>query len=207
MFEVITDPVLTAISKIKWKSKKVINDNERVEIYNILKDNYCIILTRHNGNITSYLISTAHLILSKFKKVGYYAHALMNLEDEVNSTDDFKLVEATGIGVHYSTFNEVFDKQCSSVALLKPKKLSLDEWNFVMDKAKQQIGKPYDTLFDLTSDKKLSCVELVRVALSSDPNYKEDFKHFEYMITTYKNLDPQMFYECCEFEIIYETRH
>lgn len=207
MWEKITEPVIEKIANLKWKVNSVITKDEKDIIFDILKNNYCIILTRHNGNLTTYLIATAHLVLSKFKKFGYYSHALMNLEDEVKSPDDFRLVESTGDGVHYSTFEQVFDNQCSSVVLLKPKNLSLDEWNYVMDKAKQQVGKQYDTLFDLTSDKKLSCVELVRVALQSYENYNEDFKHFEEMIRKYKNLTPQMFYECKEFEIIYEARN
>jgi hypothetical protein len=76
-----------------------------------------------------------------------------------------------------------------------------------MDKANSDVGKPYDTLFDLKNDNALSCVELVRDALKATDNYEQDFANFEKMIKRSKNLDPHMFYRCADFEIIYEVRH
>jgi hypothetical protein len=75
-----------------------------------------------------------------------------------------------------------------------------------MDKAMTEIGKPYDSLFDLKNDNALSCVELGRTALMAEPNYYTNFANFEEMIRKRKNLTPQMFYECPDFEVVYEIR-
>lgn len=201
----IQSAIATWIGKVSWKSNHVLTQGENDKIKELLTNDYYIILTRHNGHLSSYAISIAHFFLTG--RMGYYGHALMNLEDEVSDPADFRLIEATGAGTHYSTFDDVFDPQCGSVALLKPKSMTLEEWTAAMDKAKNQVGKPYDTLFDLKNDQALSCVELVRVALQNEPNYVADFANFEAMITKDKNLDPQMFYECTDFEIVYEVRH
>jgi uncharacterized protein YycO len=128
----------------------------------------------------------------------------MNLEDEVNSDNDFRLIEATGSGTHYSPFDLVF--RVHGVVLLKPKNMSAEHWTKVMDKANSELGKPYDSLFDLRNDQRLSCVELVRSALMAEPDYEKNFANFEAMIKSRKNLTPQMFYECEDFEIVYEVR-
>jgi uncharacterized protein YycO len=203
----IKDTISTIIGKINWETDTVITLDERDKVRELLTPHYYIILTRHNGHFSTYAICFAHWVLTKFKHWGYYGHVLMNLEDEVKSETDFRLIEAIGTGIQYSPFNKVFDEQCSSIALLKPKSLSLDAWTAIMDRAKTELGKPYDTLFELTDDKALSCVELVRTALSAEPNYATDFAEFERMIANCKNLDPQMFRECSDFEVVYEVRH
>ena len=191
---------------INWTVKSVMTQTERDIVNQKLQDDYFIILTRHNGHFSSYVISIIHFFMTD--KKGYYGHALMNLEDTVNTDDDFRFVEATGTGVHYSDFNEVFDQQCSSVCLLKPKSMTLDEWTAALDAAKTYVGRPYDTLFDLSNAQALSCVELVRCALQGSPDYATDFANFEKLIATYGNqLDPQMFYECDDFEVVFEVRH
>ncbi len=197
----------TLIGKINWRvgEDHVMTDAERDVIRQKLKDNYYIILTRHNGHLSTYAINIAHWFIDGNR--GYYAHALMNLEDEVDGDEDYRFIEATGKGVHYSGFTEVFDGQNSAVALLKPKCLTLTEWTDVMDYAKQQLGKPYDTLFNIADDQALSCVELVRVALSIMPTYAEDFANFEKTIVEQKNFDPQTLYYCKDFEVVYEVRH
>lgn len=205
IFSKFVDATSTLIGKINWSSKKVMTDSEFDIVKDKLKDNYYVILTRHNGHLSSYAISIAHFFLSG--RFGYYGHALMNLENEVNSDDDYRFIEATGTGVHYSGFGEIFDQQCSAVALLKPKALTLREWTDVMDYAKTQLGKPYDTLFNIADSSALSCVELVRVALQIMPTYETDFADFEARIAKGKNFDPETFRECTDFEIVYETRH
>ena len=191
--------------KINWKTSKIATPAEIDTIKSMLKDNYYIIATRHNGHGSSYVIDFAHLLFTG--KWGYYAHVLMNLEDEVKTDDDYRFIEAVGTGVRITGFDNAIDNQTSSIALLKPKAMTLEKWTAAMDRAKLQEGKPYDTLFDLANDKALSCVEVVRVALQSTPNYAEDFAEFERMISTYKNLTPQMYYECSDFEVVWETRH
>lgn len=202
----IENLISTVIGKINWTTNKVIAPDEFDIIRKKLKKDYYIILTRHHGHLSSYAIAIAHWVLTRGKK-GYYGHALMNLEYTVKTDADYRFIEATGKGVHYSNFNDAFDSQTGSVALLKPKSMTLAKWTKVMDKARTELGKPYDTLFDLSNDKALSCVELVRAALQAEPNYAEDFANFEAMIAKYDNLDPHMFYECSDFEIAWETRH
>jgi hypothetical protein len=200
LFQKFCSGVSTLIGNINWKTSKVMTADEFDTVRQHLKDNYFVIATRHNGHLSTYAISFAHWFLTG--RWGYYGHVLMNLEDGVNDDTDYRFIEATKEGVHYSDFKQVFDQQCSSVALLKPKGITLEEWTLALDKAKTELGKPYDTLFDLANDKALSCVEVVRVALQADPH-----ANFEKMIKASKNLDPQTFYECADFVAQYEIRH
>jgi hypothetical protein len=170
----------------------------------MLTTDYYIILTRRDNHLSTYFEELAHWFLRG--NWGYYSHALMNLEDTVNSKEDFRLVEATGTGVHWSTFDQVFG-DVSDVTLLKPKSMTVTEWTCALDKTKTEIGKPYDTLLDITTDKAINCSELVMLALQASPDYKTDFCHFNEMVTTgMKNLDPQSFYDCADFEVVFEVR-
>ena len=205
IFAKIVNATSVAIGKVNWTTTRVLSDSELTTVKAKLKDDYYVILTRHSGHLSAYAISTAHLFLTG--KIGYYGHALMNLEDEVANDGDYRFIEATGEGVHYSGFNSAIDKQTSAIALLKPKALTIREWTDVMDYAKTQLGKPYDTLFDISNDKALSCVELVRVALQIMPTYETDFADFEARIKKYKNFDPETFRECTDFEVVWEVKH
>ena len=169
-----------------------------------LKKNHLVILNRKNCHLTTYLISLASFVLTG--KFSHYSHALMNVEgDNISVDEDYKLIEAQSIGVKYSTFMEVFN--CDSVALLIPRGLTPEEWTGVLEMARCQYGKPYDDMFDLLDTENVSCVEMVRVALQSLPNYKIRFAKLEYLIHKYKNLTPQMFYDCGDFDVFYEVRH
>lgn len=207
MFAKILNFISTLIGKVNWTvdSRYTLHQTEINEVRKLLKDNYYIILTRHPGHLSTYAISFAHIFLAG--RYGYYGHAFLNVENNVKTDADYKFMEATGEGVHYSTFAEAFDSQTGSVALLKPKSMTIDEWTYVMDKARTDLGKPYDTLFDLANDNAMSCVELVRNALQGSPDYAIDFANFEAMIAKNHNLDPQMFMECDDFEVVYEVRH
>jgi len=205
IFAKAVNAISTTIGKINWKTKRVLTDHERTVVKEKLKNDYYVILTRHSGHLSAYAISLAHFFLDG--DIGYYGHALMNLEDEVTKEGDYKFIEATGTGTHYSNFDEAIDQQTSSIALLKPKALTLREWTDVMDYAKTQLGKPYDTLFDIANANALSCVELVRVALQIMPTYETDFADFEARIKKGKNFDPETFRECTDFEVVYEVRH
>jgi hypothetical protein len=189
-------------SGIHWSPNNLLTDEELSKIKEALKPNYYVILTRRNNHLTTYLISFANFFLTG--KFSYWSHSLMNLENEVNSVDDFILVEAIGKGVTLSHFNEVFD--VNGVALLKPKNITIEKWTLILDKARQNVGKPYDSLFDLKNDSAVSCVELVRDALQADPDYATNFAEFEALISKRKNLTPQMFYDCPDFEVVYEVR-
>ena len=212
MFKTIANLFVTILGKIHWDSVKKfftgshyeLTVDEQNNIRSLLQDNYYIILTRRETHLSTYAINISHLFLTG--RLGYYSHGLMNLEDTVNNDADFRLIEATGaFGVAYTEFMKVFD--CDSVALLRPKNMSADEWVAAMDKLKQQEGKEYDTLYDLRDDAKVSCVELIRTALKGSPNYDVDFANFEKMIAKASNLDPQMIYECPDFIVEYEVRH
>ena len=190
LWQHLKDRISRWTSTVRWEVKETVTPAELDVLRLKLKKDYYIILTRHNGFLSTYAISIAHFLLTLGKR-GYYAHVLMNLEDEANKDADFRFIEATGKGTHFSDFKDVFDPQITSVALLKPKSMTLEKWTRAMDKAKTA----------------LSCVELVRFALRAEPTYDEDFKNFEAMIAKYKNLTPQMFFDCPDFEIVWETRH
>jgi len=130
----------------------------------------------------------------------------MNLEDEVNSHADFRLIEAqTKGGTTYVEFEQML-KYVDGLALIKPKEMTVEDWTAALDAAKTQLGKPYDTLFDIANDQRLSCVELVRNALMAVPGYWQRFSHFENYIAKKRNLTPQMFIESPDFEVIWQVR-
>ena len=207
IFQSIINAVLTGgallTGIINWKLKNPLTEDEKAKINVLLVPDYYIILTRNNNHLSSYIIGLGDLIYEH--KYGYWGHALMNMENEVVNDTDFRFVEAIGSGVQYATFDTVMG--VNSIALLKPKNMTVDKWTAVLDKAHSEVGKPYDTLFDMAQDQKLSCVELVRNALMAEPNYKTDFANFEAMVQKYGKLTPQMFYDCPDFEIVLEIRH
>lgn len=194
--------VVLTIGKIQWRYTGGLSEAELAHIYTLLVPNYYVIITHRKNHLSTFFVGLASFMVTG--KWSYWAHALMNLEDDVDSKSDFRLIEATGSGVHYSPFSDVFNVH--GVALLKPKNMSINHWTYVLDKAKKELGKPYDTLFDIKNDNALSCVELVRVALMNEPDYYINFPNFETMISNRKNLTPQMFYDCEDFEVIYEVR-
>lgn len=192
------------IGKVVWKPKNLLTQAEQDQIYGMLKDNYFVMLSHRSNELSTYATAFANLVLTG--KWGYWGHAFMNLEDTVNSIGDFRIIEAVGKGVTYTPFPLAFN--VNGVVLLKPKSMALADWTAVLDAAKKELGKPYDTLFDIANDNALSCVELVRTALmKGDPNYAQNFPNFEAMIKKDKNLSPQMFYDCGDFEPVLEIRH
>lgn len=192
--------MISRILHTNWKRRYYLSNESKHIIREKLTSDYYLIVTRKSNFISTYLIVLAHFLLTGRR--GFYSHILMNVENDVHSDSDFMLVEAITTGVKYSTFNEVFN-QVDAVGLIKPKHLTIDEWTVILDKARLQVGKPYDTLFDLRNDKALSCVELIRVALQNEPNYERNFSNFERMIKKYGNLTPQMFVECQDFEVVW----
>lgn len=195
--------VVITIGKIRWSYNNGLTLDELAKVRELLTPDYYILVTHRKNHLSTFFVCLSNFILTG--KWGYWAHALMNLEDEVKDDKDFRLIEATGAGVHYSPFDLVF--RVHGVALLKPKSMSIEHWTQVLDKAKTELGKPYDSLFDLTNENAISCVELVRTALIAEPNYYSDFANFEEMIKQRKNLTPQMIYDCVDFEVVYEVRH
>lgn len=202
LFQKIQISAIEAMAKIHWNQTTKISPEVLEEIRQRLTKDYYIILTRKNNQLTTFLIGVANFAL--MKKWGFYSHALMNLEDEVKSDNDFRLIEATGVGVHYSTFESVFPPT-SDVALLLPKNVSPEEWTAALDKAKVYLGRPYDNLFDLKNSLEINCVELVRLALQQLPDYSTKFAEFEKMVTKYNKITPDMFMECSDFEVVFKT--
>lgn len=196
-FKWLTSLILSA----NIKNNKVISESDKSKIYDLLSKDYYIILTRRKTVFSTFFINLADFIITG--KWGFWSHTLMNLEDSVTEVKDFRLIEATSAGVHYSPFEMVFNVE--SVALLKPKKMTVDEWTNLFDVAKAQLGKPYDTLFDITNNETMSCVELVRHVLQKEPNYEKDFEAFESMIKKSEDLTPQMFFDCGDFEIVFSA--
>lgn len=203
MFNKIINAVVMWIGSVHWSPKNTLTDSELVNIRESLTQNYYIILTRRNNHLSTYVAGICNLFL--FGKMGYWSHALMNTEDGVRNDSDFRLLQATSIGVAYEEFNKVFD--VNSVVLLKPKSLTIDEWTKILDKARSDLGKPYDTLFDINSQNSFTCVDLVRNALMGEPNYSTDFVNFEAMVQKHKRLSPDMFYNCPDFEVVLEIRN
>jgi hypothetical protein len=193
----------TAVGKVNWKQTRQITEADKATIMAMLEKDYYIIATRHGNHLSTYVISLAGFIATGRWSV--YGHVCMNLEGDNPEKKDFRLVEAVGTGSKYSTFDEVFG-DADGVCLMKPRSMTVDHWTAVLDKAKTEVGKPYDTLFDLANDTAVSCVELVRDALQGEPHYAEDFSHFEKMINKIKNLTPQMFRDCPDFSVAYEVR-
>lgn len=194
--------LLDFIGKVKWKLKRGLTEEDKARLHKLLEDDYYIILTHRRNHLSTYLTSFGHFFLTG--RWGFWSHALMNLEDEVKSKADFRLIEAVSKGVTYSPFDEVFD--VDAVVLLKPKKLQLEDWTLIMDSSKEYLGRKYDTLFDLAHDNKLSCVELVHNVIKHIPGYQVIFADFERAIERKKNLTPQMYYDSADFEVVFELR-
>lgn len=204
--------IMDVVTKINWCSIRALFNNgvywslteaDHDYLRKALSKNYYIVCTARKCHLTTFLIRAVSSL--RGSSVPFYSHVLMNVEGDAPVLDsDFKLIEATGRGVHYSTFMQIFN--CDSVALLKPKNMSLEDWTAALDGAREQYGKPYDDLFDLMDATHLSCVELVRQALMKVPNYAEKFPHFEAMISKERNLTPQMYYDCPDFEIAWDVK-
>lgn len=203
LFDKLFEAAAKLTGKISWKQRNPLPIEVKSIIAEKLISDYYIIATRRQNYLSTFFINLGHFLFTG--RWGYYSHVLMNLEDEVTKLADFRLIEATGSGTHYSPFSKVFDT-VDSVALLKPKGIAIEEWSFIMDKVKQQLGKPYDNLFDIANDQALSCVELIRIGLTSLPDYKTRFAHFERTIAKKKNLTPQMYLECTDFEIVWQYK-
>lgn len=170
-------------------------------------------VSRRDSHLTTYLISFLdYLLILKtwFKngregmrpRFGFWSHAFMNY-------DNNEIVEAVGKGVVKNFFDEAFD--CDAIAALVPRNISRLEWDMMRPKIskelEKQIGKKYDTNFDLSEDERVSCIELVRLVLKKEvEDYDLKFANFESIINIYKNVTPQMLYESKDFVVVWEVR-
>lgn len=189
---------------VRWKQKHPLSPKTVDTLRVALTKDYYLICVRSSNLLSAWVVGLTDWVMTG--KFGFYAHCLMNLENEVRGDEDFKLVEATPRrGVSYSMFEKVFSS-ASSVALLKPKTFTIENWTKVMDKSRTYVGRKYDTLFDFANDNKLSCIELVRNALQADPNYHINYANFEALLKKHGKLTPDMLYNCPDFEVVFEDR-
>lgn len=180
-----------------------VTEEDKIILANLLANGYYIILTGGDNRLSNVVVSFLSFI--KTGKWAKYSHVLMNCDNitDPNDRDSFKFMEATSVGVHYSTFDEVFS--CDKVCLLTPKDISNEEWTSIIDKLVEEHGKPYDDLFNLSDDTHLSCVELVLNALKA-VDYQSHFQNLINMIKDKGNLVPQMYRDCLDFIVAYENK-
>lgn len=179
-----------------------LKENDHDTLKKLLSSGYYVILTQRKSHLTTYLIGILSYI--KTRKWPKYTHVLMNVDtvEDPDQWNKFRLMEATNSGVHWSTFMQVFD--CDAVAILAP--LNPDwNWDKAVEALLKQNGLLYDDLFDINDTQRVSCVELIRNSLFSDPRYKEEFKEFEASIAKVGNLTPQMFRDCGDFRVVFEV--
>lgn len=197
--------IIKQLGKIGWElaPKHQLTTSDLEDLRTKLTKNYYIVVSRNRSHLSAYLVGLGNFFLTG--KFSYWSHVFMNLENTVNTDADFRFVEADQFGVKYSTFADI--TKVNAIALIKPKCMTLDNWTKVLDQAAAQyIGRPYDNLFDLSNDTRLSCVELVRNVLRALPDYDTNFANFEAMIASRKNLTPTMYYDCPDFTVVYEVR-
>lgn len=212
---------LKIISPFKWTWLKYIFTGRTYDLKSSDREDARALMTlgsylwvsRRDSHLTTYLISFMDwlLILKTWIKngregirprFGFWSHAFMNY-------DSNEIVEAVGKGVVKNFFDEAFD--CDAVAALVPRNISRLEWSQIEPKIskelEKQIGKKYDTNFDLSSEDQVSCIELVRLVLKHEvEDYELKFANFETMIKIYKNVTPQMLYESKDFVVVWEVR-
>lgn len=185
-------------ARIRWGKEYEITDAAKTAIAEKLASGYYIILVGNKRHLSSVIVSLLSWI--KTGKWARYSHVLMNCDNITDPTkrDEYKFVEALTHGVTYSTFDEVF--ACDSACLLTPINIRSEEWTAVIDSLVNTVGKPYDDLFDLVDDSKLSCVEVVLNALKA-ANYADELKKLDEMIHSVGNLVPQMYRDCEDFRV------
>ena len=202
-FQKIQILLIKGMAKVHWQQTSRLSDEHKQELKEKLTKDYYIIATRRDNQLTTFFICLGNYLLTR--KWGRYTHVLVNLEDEVKSLTDFRLIEATGKGVHFSTFEEVFEPTYD-IILIVPNNMTLKQWTVALDKAKTYLGRPYDNLFDLKSDLEINCVELIRLALLDTADYETNFAEFEKLVKSKKKLTPDMFAQCADFKVVYRIK-
>lgn len=219
--KIVTFVSLKLISPFKWTFLKFfftgraydLRAADREAARELMKYRTYLWVSRRDTHLTTYLISFSDWVLSlgvwaknKFKgkrpRFGFWSHAFLNY-------DDNELVEAIAKGVERNFFDEVFD--CDAAAALLPRNMSVSEWQdlqpLIAEEMLKQLGKKYDSVFDLSDQDKVSCIELVRLVLKNKVHdYDLKFANFETMIEMYKNVTPQMLYESEDFVCVWEVR-
>lgn len=204
--------------KIEWTSKDaVMSKVDQDRIWALLSQNHYLILTWRSNHLSSYAIAAAHFLLGVWRwirmggrapapKFARYGHAAFNVErtDRPDVSEDFELVEAIGKGVIISPFDKVFN--CKRAVLLEPT-IPPHSWQSLADRGLDRLGAEYDFNFDLTQDKKLSCIELVHFMLKGDVDFDIKYEDLSHEIHMFQNrLDPQMYRDSKCFRVVYETK-
>jgi hypothetical protein len=210
MVDWIIDQVVFGIGKVKWPfvykmlygKEYLLTDEDQDIVRNMLAKDHYIILSRRDTHLSTYGQNVAELFLRG--KWGYWSHAFLNAEDEVTTDLDFRLIEATASGVHYSTFDKCFD--VDGVALLIPDNFTPEAWTLCMQDAARSLGLPYDTMFNMLDANAMSCIELVAHALLSVPDAEILFPEFFKLVRSGKKITPQMLYDCPDFKVVFEIR-
>lgn len=204
--------VMKVLSWVNWdKPRKLITGksfnltwHDWIQIAEKLQSGYFIILTYRKSHLSSYAVQVGHFVLTG--KFGDYSHALCNIEPDKKGYDlyDFKFIEAVGKGVvrdyWWDTMN--VDRVC----ILKPKYYTQAEFDSCVTEIYDEIGKSYDKNFKYNDPKQRSCVEIARERMIHLPDYFTKMRVFEYMIQNEKNLTPQMFRDCPDFEVVLEIK-
>ena len=205
LFQAIQILFIKLVAKVTWDENDGVSADEQAKLREMFANDYFIVATRRDNYLSSWFMNFGNWLLTG--RWGYWTHVLMNTEDEVKTDDDFRFIEATGEGTHYSSLDQVLHG-IEAIALIKPTNMTLEEWTACLDKAKIYLGRPYDNLFNLVNGEEINCVELVRNALMALPDYHTRFANFEALIERKKGkLTPTMFVECPDFHIVWTAKY
>lgn len=195
------------IPKIKWNGirKKYFDWKPTGEMWEFLltyklDQGYYIILTEDRGSLSSWGVKILHYLIHL--QWPRYTHALVNVES--TTATNYVFLEAINKGVVFQEYGEIF--KCDSVVFLKPRYYTQEEFDATVAEIYSEVGKDYDINFKHDDDKDLSCVEIARQRMKKLPDYEEKMRVFEHMIKYKKNLTPQMFRDCPDFEVILEIK-
>lgn len=203
---------MNVLSVVNWDRPRELITGRR---YNLDVDDWCkiakeldrgyyIILTYRKSHLSSYAVQLGHFALTG--KFGDYSHALCNIEPDknINGFDDFKFIEAIGKGVVCNDWHDTMN--VDRICILKPKYYTQEEFDSCVTEIYDEIGKKYDKRFKYNDPKNRSCVEIARERMIHLPDYFTKMRVFEYMIQNEKNLTPQMFRDCPDFEVVLEIK-
>lgn len=204
VFEPLADYVfLKLVNNINWKwARKIIIgqynsltfEDKTIAEKIIIENEYLICLTRQSSYLTTILISLATYIVSRKKT--YYTHALM--------FERGTAFEATAIGTHLSAASHIIE--CDGIVFLRPTGMTQEFWVMMLEEARRNLDRPYDSLFDLSNDREISCIEYVYDSMKTIPGYMSRWPTFMGMVEKQGNITPQMLLDSGDFEIVLEIR-
>lgn len=213
----IIDPFFDLVSAITWDGlrKKLtgraynLKPQDWIYIARLLEPDYYVILNFRKSHLSTYFVMLGVFLRGLLKGkivISKWSHAFCNLEKDVPdfNLDNFRFKEATAKGVITSKFRDVFN--CDGVVLLKVKGYSRDELRAAADSLLEYNGRQYDNLHSLANDLGIDCCELMRLYLRKLPDYDMKLANFEEMVQRNGSLVPQDFYDCPDFEVVYEIR-